>query len=79
MAKMSVPIVGMLILSSALSVAVVLLSRLFPKPTMYFLIGFTFLAYVAIIIAGFALGSIALSIVFIIVLLLNALILYCYR
>ena len=78
MAKHVGPIVGMLVLSNALSVIFIFLTKTFPKCMFYSLMGLTFLVYVAIIIIGFVAGSIGLSILFIILLLLNICILYCF-
>lgn len=78
MAKLSGPIVGMLVLACGLSVLLIVLGKIFPKQTMYFLIGFTFLVYIALIILGFVLNSIALAISFIVVALITACMLYCF-
>ena len=71
-------IVGMMALSICLSILFVFLSRLIPKCLIYSMIVLTFLVYVAIIVLGFVIDQIALSIVFIVILLINALILWCY-
>lgn len=71
------PIVGMLALSSILSFVTVLMAKSFPKVTMYFLIGFTFAVYAALIAVGFIFTIYALAIVFIIVLVINAIMLCC--
>lgn len=78
MAKLAGPVVGMMGLSSALSVLMVVLAKAFPRPVMYFLIAFTFLVYAAFIILGFVINSLGLAISFIIVALFTACMLYCF-
>lgn len=77
MAKLSAPIVGMLVLSCSLSVVTVVMAKLFPKPILYFLIGFTFAVELALIILGFVINSLALAISFIIIALFQACMLFC--
>lgn len=64
MAKLAGPIVGMMVLSAALSVGLIVCTKTCPKPTMYFLIAFNFLIYIGIAIFGFVMGSLALGIIF---------------
>lgn len=78
MAKYAGYVVGMMVLSCCLSVLFVFLSKTFPKCVVYSMIVLTFLVYLGLIILGFVIGNTALGIVFIIVLLINALILWCY-
>lgn len=77
MAKLAGPIVGMMVLSAALSVGLILCTKTCPRPTMYFLIAFNFLVYIGIAIFGFLMGSIALGIIFCIVAGIIALALCC--
>ena len=77
MAKVAAPIAGMIVLSSALSIILVLLTKAFPKPLMYFLMGFTLLIEIALAIVGFATGSIALGITFVFIFLINVCMIYC--
>lgn len=78
MAKLAGPIVGMLVLACGLSVLMIVLGKLFPKQTMYFLIGFTFIVYLALIILGFVVNSLAVAITFIVIALFTACMLYCF-
>ena len=78
MAKLAGPIVGMLVLACGLSVLLIVLGKTFPRQTMYFLIGFTFLVYIALIILGFVINNFGLAISFIIIALLTACMLYCF-
>lgn len=78
MSKYAPYIVGMMALSICLSILFVFLSRLVPKCLIYSMIVLTFLVYLAVIILGFVIENYALAIVFIIILLINALILWCY-
>lgn len=73
------PIVGMLVLAGGLSILLVVCTKNFPKATMFFLIGFTFAVYIGFIIVGFVMNSLGLAIAFIVVLAVNALVLYCMR
>jgi hypothetical protein len=77
MAKLAGPIVGMMILAAALSVAIVLMARFCPKGTMYMMMGFTFLVYIGLAILGFAIGNLALGISFAFVTAILALALCC--
>lgn len=72
-------VVGMIALSVVLSVIFVFLCAKFPKCVVYTAIVVTFLVYLAIIILGFIIQQYALAIVFIVILLLNACMLYCLR
>ena len=78
MSKYAPYIVGMMALSICLSILFVFLSRMIPKCLIYSMIVLTFLVYLAVIILGIVSGNIALAVVFIIILLINALILWCY-
>ena len=78
MAKHAGPIIGMLVLSNALSVIFILLSKTFPKCMFYSMMVLTFLVYLALIIIGFVAKMPSLAVVFIIILLINAVILWCY-
>ena len=78
MAKYAGFVAGMMVLSSFLSVIFVFLTKAFPKCVVYSMIVLTFIIYIVLIILGFIVKNIGLSVVFIIVLLLNAIILVCY-
>lgn len=78
MAKMVGPIVGMMALSCSLSIITVIMGKLYPKPTMYFLMGFSFAIYLALIILGFVINSLGLAISFIVIALVQACMLYCF-
>jgi hypothetical protein len=77
MAKFTAPIVGMMALSIGLSVIVIVIGKSFPQPTMYFLIAFTFLTYIVLIIVGFAMNVLALGITFSVLFLVHGIVLYC--
>lgn len=77
MTKLAGPIVGMMALSAALSILTVVLTKAFPRPLMYFLMGFTLLVEAGLAIVGFVSGSLALGVCFIIMLLINLLMIYC--
>ena len=78
MAKYAGYVAGMMVLSICLSVLFVFLTKAFPKCVVYSMIVLTFVVYLVLIIIGFVMENIALSVVFIIVLLINAIILWCY-
>lgn len=73
------PIAGMLVLSSFLSVTLVLLAKSFPYATMVFLTAFAFAVYIGFIIVGFVMNSLGLAISFIVILLITALLLFCFK
>jgi hypothetical protein len=69
--------VGMICLSVILSIGFVMLAKTFPKCMVWGLIVFSVLLFVAVAIAGFIIGNIALGVVFVIITLIYALILFC--
>jgi hypothetical protein len=77
MAKHIGPIIGMMALSCGLSILLIVLGKAFPKQTMYFLIAFTFVAYIIVIILGFVMGNTGLGITFCVIMAIHAIILYC--
>ena len=78
MAKYAGYIVGMVALSIALSIILVVLSRLFPKCMVYTMMALTLLVYIGVIVLGIVIGNTALAIVFGIILVINLIILWCY-
>ncbi len=70
-------IIGMIMLSNALGVIFVLLTKSFPKCMVYTSIIVTFLFFIAIIVISIVLEIYALTVVFGIITLLTALILCC--
>ena len=73
------PIIGMMILSLLMSIIFVFLCGKFPKCVVYTSIVFTFAIYIGLVILGFVIKNYGLVISFIIVLLINALMLWCYK
>ena len=72
-------IIGMMVLSLLMSIIFVFLCGKFPKCIVYTSIIFTFAIYLGLIIVGFVIKSYGLAISFIIVLLINALMLWCNK
>ncbi len=72
-------IIGMIVLSILLSITFIFLCSKFPKCVVYTAIITTFLLYLAIIILAFIAGIWALAIVTIVVALLTACFLWCFR
>jgi hypothetical protein len=77
MAKFTAPIIGMMGLSIGLSVIVIVMGKSFPEGTMYFLIAFTFLTYIVLIILGFTINVLAIGITFSVLFVVHGIILCC--
>jgi len=78
-AKVAGTIIGMLFLSIFLAIIFVFLCAKFPKCVVYSGIVITFVVYLALIVLGIIMKVWALAIVVLIVALLNACMLWCFR
>lgn len=78
-ARSSGTIVGMIALSCALSVIFIVLCAKFPKCVVISGIVVTFVCYLAVIVLAFMAKQFILAIIVLVVALINALMLYCWR